>query len=231
MKRLTFCIALLSVVSAVQAEIFTTVYMADGNTPLELVDPYVYRPIMAGTHLIIIVSSDTNDYWFGTLTIWDANQNNGQLYARDYNDETSDWKGSRFPAAGDGAAVWDYAGNAEEHNYIGFELVGGDPSLNAIPGNWFIIDYNAIASGNCTVKFYDGNLDVEYPLFFTQVITRDLNNDGVVDFEDFTVLGQNWQRTDCLSPGYCSGSDLDEDGDVDLTDLKLFADFWLERTR
>ena len=66
---------------------------------------------------------------------------------------------------------------------------------------------------------------------FTHVRTRDFNDDGIVNFEDFAVLGSNWRRTDCTEPENCSGTDLDTDGDVDYIDLKSFADFWLETTR
>jgi hypothetical protein len=45
------------------------------------------------------------------------------------------------------------------------------------------------------------------------------------------LLGLNWQRTDCTKPDNCSGTDLDAGGYVDISDLKLFAEYWLEKTR
>ena len=220
---------------AAHAEVFTRVCLADGNTPLELADPcipFVYRPIMVGTHLTIIISSDTNNIWSGgELSLWDANQNYGDLYGRDYNDETLDWKGSRFPAAGDMAAVWDYAEteivDEQEHDAKGFRMYGDD---NAVVGDWFIIDYNAVSIGSCSVVFYDW-MHPLYQMFFTHVVTRDFNGDGIVNFEDFAVLGLNWQRTDCSEPDNSSGADLDADGHVGISDLKQFAEYWLEKTR
>ena len=239
MKRLISFIILLIAAPAAHAEVFTRVCLANGNTPLGLADPcipFVYRPIMVGTHLTIIINSDSSDYWDGELAIWDTNRNYGRLYGRDFNEETGDWKGSRFPAAGDMARVWDFVApetvDGQTHDANGFWFYGDTD--NAIPGDWFIVDYNAIGLGACSVIFYDWNVDWDHPLYqmsFTQVRTRDFNNDGIVNFEDFAVLGLNWQRTDCLEPENCSGTDLDADGYVGISDLRQFAEYWLEKTR
>lgn len=239
MKKLFLIILILAEASVAKADVSTRVCLADGNTPLALADPcipLVYRPIMVGTRLTIIVDSNADGYWDGgELTIWDANQNRGVLYGRDYNDETLDWEGSRFPAAGETAIVWDFAEteivDRQEHDARGFRFAGSDL---ATAGDWFIIDYNAIDVGTCSVIFYDWVVGWEHPLYemsFTHVATRDFDDNGIVDFADFAVLSSNWKRTDCLEAENCSGADLDEDGDVDYTDLKLFAGFWLERTR
>ena len=99
-KRLIFFILLLVTAPAAHAEVFTRVCLADGNTPLGLADPcipFVYRPIMAGTHLTIIVSSDiSEDYWGGGLYISDPYRDYGVLT-----------EGSSLEAAGPGAFVWD----------------------------------------------------------------------------------------------------------------------------
>ena len=102
-----------------------------------------------------------------------------------------------------------------------------------IPGDWFIIDYNATNVGGCNIGFYDYAISEEpiYNLSFIHVSSRDFDSDYKVDFMDFALFGLNWRRTDCIEPDNCSGTDLDTDGDVDYNDLKLFADFWLERTR
>lgn len=239
MKRLISFIVLLVAAPAAHAEVFTRVCLADGNTPLKLADPcipFVYRPIMVGTHLTIIIDSDANGYWDGgELSIWDTNQNHGELSGRDFNEETFDWKGSRFPAAGDMARVWDFAEikivDGQEHDARGFRSSGDE---NAIVGDWFIVDYNAISLGTCSVIFYDWAVDWDYPLYemsFTHVRTRDFNDDGIVNFEDFAVLGLNWQRTDCFEPENCSGTDLDADGYAGISDLRQFAEYWLEKTR
>jgi hypothetical protein len=240
MKSLISFILILSISPSAYAEVSTRVCLADGVTPLELVDPcipFVYRPIMVGTRLTIIIDSNTDGYWEGggELSIWDTNQSRGELYGRDYNEETFDWAGSRFPAAGDTAAVWDFAEteivDEQEHDAKGFRVYNDD---TAIAGDWFIVDYNAIDTGTCPVIFYDRARDWEHPLhqlYFTHVRTRDFDDDGIVNFKDFVLIGFNWRRTDCQTPENCSGTDLNEDGNVDFNDLKMFADFWLERTR
>ncbi|MFA5251316.1 MAG: hypothetical protein WC454_01875 [Phycisphaerae bacterium] len=228
MKRLIFLILILVAAQAAHAEVSTRVCLADGNTPLELADPcipFVYRPIMVGTHLTIIIDSDADGYWDGgELSIWDANQSYGVLSG-----------GSKFPAAGDMATIWPFSEseevNGQWHEASGFRFMGDD---NASTGDWFIVDYNAIGLGTCSVVFYNWAVNWDYPLYeisFTHVRTRDFDDDGIVNFEDFAVLGSNWRRTDCIEPENCSGTDLDTDGDVDYIDLKSFADFWLETTR
>jgi hypothetical protein len=153
--------------------------------------------------------------------------NYGALSARDYNESTLDWEGSRFPEAGTGARVYTY----EESGKYGFQLLGHS---SAVAGDWFIIDYNAIAVGDCNVGFYDFNIDLYYPIYdlsFSHVRTRDFNGDTKVDFADFALFALYWQEMDCIDPNWCEGTDLDTDGSVDSNDLALFVDYWLEKTR
>jgi hypothetical protein len=214
------------------------VCLYDGNTPLELADPcvpWVYRDVMVGTHLTIIVDSNEDGMWeYGELSIWDANQNYGDLAGRDYNEETHDWEGSRFPAAGDRARVWDFQENRLLndfwHDVNGFQFVGDS---DAVAGDWFIIDYNATGIGNCKVAFLDGDFDWDKPLYemsFTHVPSRDLNGDHIVNFADFAVLGLYWSLTGCTDPNGCGKVDFDDSKIIDINDSLLFVEFWLERT-
>jgi hypothetical protein len=216
----------------------TRVCLFDGNTPLELADPcvpWVYRDIMVGTHLTIIVDSNKDGYWdYGELSIWDANQSYGDLAGRDFNEDTDDWKGSRFPAAGDMARVWDF----QEHrrlNDVWHDVNGLTFSVNsnAIAGDWFIIDYNAISVGNCQVAFFDGDFSWDEPLYemhFTHVPSRDFNEDSIVNFSDFAVVGLYWGITNCTDPNGCKKVDFDNNGIINMNDLKMFVEYWLERT-
>ncbi len=52
----------------------------------------------------------------------------------------------------------------------------------------------------------------------------DLNNDNAVNLEDFAVLAEKWLDTNC---GACSGADMDFDEDVDINDLIMFSQFWM----
>ena len=103
-ERLTIFVLFLCVASIATGEVSTTVHLADGNTPLELADPnvpFVYRDIMVGTKLTIVVSSDTAESpWSGKLQIAGTDWDYGAISARDYNDVTLDWEGSHLEAAG-----------------------------------------------------------------------------------------------------------------------------------
>lgn len=50
----------------------------------------------------------------------------------------------------------------------------------------------------------------------------DLNNDDVVNFIDFTLLGDNWWVGEVLLP-----EDLNRDGLIDVLDVDIFVDAWL----
>jgi hypothetical protein len=182
---------------------------------------------MVGTKLTIIVSSDVGGNWGSDLTIEGDYRNYGLLSGRDYNDLTGDYEGSRFEAAGYLARVWEWVGSADIQ---GFNL---DGHTSAVPGDWFIIDYTATAVGECRVGFYDRSINWDEPAYyhvFFHVSTRDFNKNTKVDFSDFAVFASHWQETGCNDPNWCEGADLDTDGNVDIDDLMLFSDYWLEKT-
>lgn len=223
----------LNIAPQATAKISTRVCLADGNTPLEPINitPTLieYPDIMVGTKLTIIVDSNTSERWDGGLFIEDPYRDYGVLSGRDYNDVTWDWEGSRFEAASEDARVYDYQDDLRS----GFDLYG---DRYAVPGNWFIIDYNATQIGQCKVGFYDyggpGGMDVPICyIVFSHVRTRDFNKDTKVDSCDFAILASYWQGMGCNDPNWCEGTDLDTDGYVDSNDLMLFTDYWLERTK
>ncbi|MGD0784484.1 MAG: dockerin type I domain-containing protein [Sedimentisphaerales bacterium] len=229
---------ILYAISTSAGTISTTVLLSDSNIPLLLVDPnapHVYRDVMVGTKLKIIVSSDTNKYWGdgdgndgGSLAIEEAYQPYGVLSARGPLIEGDDWSGSHLPAAGNEAVVWDW----EESLVDGFNLYTDSHNIEA--GNWFVIDYNATGIGDCNVGFYDHRISWDEPVYylhFFHVRTRDFNNDTIVDFRDLRVLTSHWLQTNCQAPDWCEGTDLNNDGKVNLFDLTLFCEFWLQRTR
>ncbi len=230
MRKLIILLLVFGMTSIAIGEVSTRVCLADGNTPLEPNDPnypHVYPDIMVGTWLTIIVSSDTGGYWSGSLAITGEDVNYGVLSCRDFNVTTDECEGSRFPEAGTGARVHPW----EELGVQGFDLYGHS---SAVPGDWFIIDYNALEIGDCNVGFYDhsiSEIDPNYYLEFSHVRTRDFNGDTVVNFVDFAVLALYWQEADCNDPNWCEGTDLGTDGSVDIYDLALFVDYWLEKTR
>jgi len=231
MKKLTILALFLGMTSMAMGEVSTRVCLADGNTPLELADPnipFVYRDIMVGTRLTIIVDSNVAEDWSGGLFISVTDIDYAVLSGRDFNDITLDWEGSFFDAAGERAHVYDCQDVARS----GFDLYG---RRNTLAGDWFIIDYIATNVGKCNVGFYDyfEPAGMDFPLYeltFSHVPTRDFNNDAKVDFADFTVLASHWQETSCSDPSWCEGADLNADGNIDRNDLTLFVDYWLEST-
>jgi hypothetical protein len=239
MKNLAVFGLFLALSSVAAAEVSTRVCLADGNTPLEWADPnvpFVYRDIMVGTKLTIIVSSDMPEFWSGGLYIAGTDREYGVLSARDLNTITLDWEGSHFEAAGDGAAVY------ESYDSIvrGFDLLGdGNPydrTTSSQAGDWFVIDYIATGVGNCKVGFYDydGSGGSDYPVYdlmFSHVRTRDFNQDSRVDLADFALLASHWLETGCGQPEWCAGADIDKDGNVDYDDLTFLAEYWLQTTQ
>jgi len=226
MKKLALLILIFGIPSVAIGEVSTRVCLADGNTPFLPIDPnfpHIYPDIMVGTKLTIIVDSNIAEDWWGGLAVVDANI----LSGRDYNDITLDWEGSRFPAAGVEASVWEW----EQAGIDGFTLNTGSTGIEV--GDWFIIDYTAINVGDCNVGYYDFDISIDNPIYYLQfyhVRTRDFYNDTKVDFADFAMLASYWQETNCNDLNDCEGTDLDIDGDVDLNDLRLFADYWLQKT-
>jgi hypothetical protein len=235
-KKLFLLVLLFNTASVLKGEVSVRVCLADGNTPLELVDPnipFIYRDIMAGTRLTIIVSSDANGFWSGSLIIFGDDRSRGFLSARDTTDNRT---GSCLPAAGNRTYIWSVQD-------LEMQAIGLEVGRDSMAGDWFIIDYTALNIGVCTVVFYDDSNNsyspvipviwedpITYYLVFSQVPTRDFNNDTKVDFTDFAVLASNWQRTDCMAADGCASFDLNIDGNIDLDDLILFTEFWLEST-
>jgi hypothetical protein len=233
MKKITILLLFLCMTSPAVGAVSTRVCLSDGNTPLELADPcipFVYRDVMVGTKLTIIVWSDVNEPWGldgGRLAIEGQYLGYGILSARGPK-VGGDWTGSHLPAAGNEAVVYHW----QESGVDAFDLYTDPTYVEA--GNWFIIDYTATNIGDCNVGFYDYNITWEGPvhyLSFSHVRTRDFNNDTKVDFCDYAILASHWQATDCNEPcGWCQRADLDIDGNVDFDDLMLFSEYWLERT-
>jgi hypothetical protein len=227
---------ILYAISTAAGTISTTVLLSDSNIPLLLVDPntpHVYRDIMVGTKLKIIVSSDTNEYWGdgdgndgGSLAIEEAYQSYGVLSARGPLIDGNDWSESHLPAAGNSANVYEwYSGG-------GFDLYTGSHDITT--GNWFVIDYNATGIGDCNVGFYDHRISWNEPVYylrFSHVRTRDFNNDTIVNFKDFAIFASHWLTVNCTAPNRCDGTDLDANGSVDFKDFAIFASYWFERTR
>ena len=59
--------------------------------------------------------------------------------------------------------------------------------------------------------------------------TGDFNNNCTVDINDFVTLGERWKNTGCTdNNSWCSGTDLDQSGDVNIGDLQLWVLNWMD---
>ena len=57
----------------------------------------------------------------------------------------------------------------------------------------------------------------------------DLEQDGYIDFKDFSILASQWLNTSCdCWNNWCDGADITENGGVDLLDLTKIASNWLK---
>jgi len=226
-KKLLVFISVLFMVSVVAGQISLQVYESDGETPFDC-----NEEIMVGTKLALVVNSDSNDYWGGGLFIDGNDRTLGILSGRGYDPNTRYYTDSYFEAAGDFAKV-----TAWKDSLIwGFDLYtfypvdGNSEDDTTEAGDWFIIDYEANDIGGCNVGFYDYSVDWNEPNFvisFSHVPTRDMDSDGNVNFEDYSLFAEQWGASDCNEPNWCDGADFDLDGYVDWYDLGLFVDYWL----
>jgi len=57
----------------------------------------------------------------------------------------------------------------------------------------------------------------------------DIDGDCDFDFCDFGVFAQHWRTNEqCTAPDWCGGTDLTQNGTVNIFDLKEFSERWLE---
>jgi hypothetical protein len=221
------------------ATVSVRAYRCDGQTPLPLKDPNlpdVYSDIMVGTHLVLIVSSDTAEYWWGGLQMtWD-DWEIGTLAGRghDPNIDPLNYAGSCLEAAGMQASVSMRNSPSQGPSY----QLQTDTD-ETLAGDWFVLDYYAETAGFCDISLSSYYCDpsspiplctfvVERVLSFTHVPSRDFSGDNRVDFLDFALLASQWRGTIAPSSEALSAFDLDEDGLMGPADLALFSEHWLD---
>jgi hypothetical protein len=237
MRTLFVLTAIVLLSPLAMAKVWTTVYRYDEKTPLGVIDgnhpvdanhPTIYRDIMVGTHLVIVISSDTVVPWSGMLRLSREDANELTLSGRGYDPGSGNYVGSCLEAAGMDVIVQSF----EDTNNLGF-WYNNDP-FTAVPGDWFAFDYYAAQIGSVVIEVGDldpNSLTPGEVLSFTHVPSRDFNGDHVVNFEDLALLAKTWRlpaAPDANNPG--AKFDLDADSRVDVADLALFAGYWLERT-
>lgn len=216
--------------STAQANMRTTVYRCDGETPLAPVDPNystVYGDIMVGTHLVIVISSDSGESGWGCLLFSDSDGEYFSLNGRGYDSNRFNYVDSCLAAAGEAAEVWSLIG------FLGMEGFEFFTDLYPISGDWFIFDYYAEQTGVYNLMLYDLNASMDTPaetLSLTHVRSCDFHADAIVNFDDFALMASQWRTPQDADPNSIDiPSDLNSDDRVDVNDLNLFARHWLER--
>lgn len=230
MRKLVVLAVMAASVCVARAKVWTTVYRCDGRTPLEAIDPNhptIYRDIMVGTRLVLVVGSDQGEYWAGGLQLSQVDALYGTLSGRGYVKSPRNYRDSCLPAAGETARALPYVRSWP----AGLNFFTS-PYLPVLPGDWFVVDYHAEQVGTCNVALYDYGTDEDtliQVLSFTHVPSRDFNGDTVVDFKDLALLALHWSPK--ADPnGRDAPFDLHTDGRIDFGDLALFSEDWLKRT-
>jgi hypothetical protein len=67
-----------------------------------------------------------------------------------------------------------------------------------------------------------------YPKFVWQIPIADFLCPDGVNFFDYSFFASHWAEDNCALSDDCDGRDLDQLGSVDIKDLGIFADNWLE---
>lgn len=237
MRMLLVMVFVVFFASVTQAGVWSTVYRCDEKTPLAAIDPNyptVYRDVMVGTHLVIVVSSDTGGYWSGGLWIPLEDVEDAILDGRGYVAKPRNYRDSCLEAAGEGAQVLSFY----NMNGRGYRLWTTDdwglPGRDTSAGDWFILDYHARQVGLCDVFLAAGTLSsgtLIETLSFTHVPSRDFNEDATINFADFARFSSQWRSAPDSDPNSPRAAlDLNSDRQVDPADLVLFGEYWLERT-
>jgi len=53
---------------------------------------------------------------------------------------------------------------------------------------------------------------------------------GNIDFNAYAVFADHWMEQNCTEPDWCDTADIDQSGEVDIFDLGILAEYWLEDT-
>jgi len=229
MRMLAMTVVVLVLSSSLHARAWVTVYRCDEKTPLVSADPnhpHVYTDIMVGSKLVLVVSSDVGESWWGSLQYPEEDEMNMSLTGRGYDTVRRSFAGSCLPAVGRSASVRPF-------NDLGMSCLDLTTSLLPMPGDWFILDYHAKGVGTYDLWLYDLNVDWTVPvevLSFIHVPSYDFDGNGIVDFEDFALLASHRPFLNPVTDEQTSVVDPNSAGPIDFQDLVDFGGHWLERT-
>lgn len=91
-----------------------------------------------------------------------------------------------------------------------------------------VFTYNYTDTAPNGMYYAEINANSDWFIRQTQFIfSVDMLLDGV-DFTDYAVFASYWVDHNCVEPDWCEGADLNKSGEVDIFDLKVFTENWLE---
>ena len=112
---------------------------------------------------------------------------------------------------------------------VGNYIISVVPESNALPTDTYSL--RAMIDGQTMVLAEDvqiQDIPAEPYRVESKLIFSDFDNDTDVDFADLAKISYHWLSQDCNYPDWCEGADLNYNHFVDLIDLSLFAEHWLE---
>jgi hypothetical protein len=188
--------------------------------------PLAVDQVMTGKRCALRIVSDANDLWSGGLFLSGSDRELGILHGRNRDPNSRDWKGSRMEHAGPMAKVYAWKDSA----ISGFDFYTSE--YDQSEGTWFVIDYEALDRGSCTIDYYNHSVswtqaDPNISILIENIPNVDFYVDNVVDMKDFMILASYWLQEDCAEPDWCEQTDIDRDGIVDVNDIAEFATYWL----
>jgi hypothetical protein len=69
---------------------------------------------------------------------------------------------------------------------------------------------------------------INYPRLRWSIPAADFVCPDGVNFVDYSFFAKRWMNTNCAASNNCDGTDFDSSGTVDLADLKVFCNYWLQ---
>jgi hypothetical protein len=188
--------------------------------------PWTTNQVMVGKKCSLLLTSDANDLWSGGLFLSGKDREIGVLQGRDKDPNSRDWKGSHLEAAGPMAKVYAWS----DSEISGFDSYASEYSCQT--GMWFLVDYQALQPGGCSIGYYDHKIswiqaDPNTSISIENIPNLDLYPDDVVDLKDFMIFASHWLEEGCSDPMWCQQADIDRNGEVGTTDLTLLAKYWL----